>query len=146
MTDAAVVPMTATPDDATAHARRARFRAALGRLSRSSSADLVRWVVLPASIAVVSGFSLLALGWVGASRTHREIEQIPYLISGGLVGLALVFLGGLMLAAAFWVAVVHKLLEESEARTRAELAALDSRLASIARDSRPVRPLSARPR
>jgi hypothetical protein len=69
----------------------------------------VRWLLVPASIAVVAGFVLMVLGWYGASHTSREIEQIPYLISGGLIGLGLVVVGGLLLSAAFLVAVVRKL-------------------------------------
>jgi hypothetical protein len=139
VTDAAAVPLATAPTDDPTQARRARFRTALGGLARSSSTDLIRWVLVPASVSVIVGFNLMLLGWVGASRTHREIEQIPYLISGGLLGLALVFLGGLMLSAVFWVAVVRKLLQEGEARTRAELAAIDVRVASITQNGRAPR-------
>jgi TRAP-type C4-dicarboxylate transport system permease small subunit len=127
VSDATALP-TPTASAEAVDARRARFRAALAGLARSSSSDLIRWVMVPASVAVIVGFNFMLLGWWGASRTHREIEQIPYLISGGLVGLALVFLGGLMLASIFWVVVMRKLQEESDERTRAHLAALESRL------------------
>jgi hypothetical protein len=90
--------------------RRERFRTSVSRLAeRSTASDLVRWLLVPASIAVVAGFVLMVLGWYGASHTSREIEQIPYLISGGLIGLGLVVVGGLLLSAAFLVAVVRKL-------------------------------------
>ena len=134
VTDAAAVPLAGADQAGATDARRARFRAALSGLARSSSSDLIRWVLVPASISVIVGFNLMVLGWVGASRTHREIEQVPYLISGGLIGLALVFLGGLMLAAVFWVVVMRKLLEETEARTRAELTALDARVETISQN------------
>ena len=39
------------------------------------------------------GLGLILLGWFGASGSAREFEQIPYLISGGILGLALVILG-----------------------------------------------------
>lgn len=108
--DVAVVdlPLGDEPGEALA-ARRKRFRAAIADLSqRSTSNDLVRWMLVPASVAVLLGFVAIVLGWVGAARTAREIEQIPYLISGGIVGLALVVLGGLLLVATFWVAVLRK--------------------------------------
>ncbi len=110
-----------TEQDSTAgSSRRARFREAVSRLSdRSSSADLIRWMLIPGSLAVLLGFVAITLGWVGASRTAREIEQIPYLISGGLIGLALVVLGGLLLASTFWVAVLRKLQQEAEDARRA---------------------------
>lgn len=108
--------------------RRARFRTAIADLSaRSSSDDLVRWMLIPGSILVFLGFVVMSLGWVGAARTAREIEQIPYLISGGLIGLALVLLGGLLLVSTFWVAVVRKLQSESGT----ELTTLQARITEL---------------
>ena len=115
--------------------RRERFRASLSDVaSRSTSDDLIRWMLVPASILVIVGFGFIVFGWVGAARTFRQIEQIPYLISGGLVGLALVFLGALLLASTLWIAVVKKLQAESEERTRQLVASLELRLDE--RDSR----------
>ena len=96
-------------------------------------------MLIPGSILVFLGFVVMVLGWVGAARTAREIEQIPYLISGGLVGLALVVLGGLLLVSTFWVAVLRKL--QSEASTEAEtlrtrIAELESAPASAKRTVR----------
>ncbi len=99
--------------------RRVRFRQSIQAVAnRSSSSDLLRWLLIPASLLLLVGFNFMIFGWVGASRTAREIEQIPYLISGGLIGLGLVIVGALLLASAFWVVLVRKLLEESEQRTR----------------------------
>ncbi len=75
-------------------------------------------MLIPGSILVFLGFVVMVLGWVGAARTAREIEQIPYLISGGLVGLALVVLGGLLLVSTFWVAVLRKLQSEATDEVR----------------------------
>jgi hypothetical protein len=124
-----------------AQARRHRFRTAISDLAdRSTSNDLIRWMLVPASTAVVLGFVAMLLGWVGAARTAREIEQVPYLISGGLIGLALVVLGGLLLASTFWVAVLHKLREESDARASAELQEVRARIAELeARAAAPAR-------
>lgn len=135
--------LASAPLDAGAHAatRRARFRESLrGVAARSSSDDLLRWMLVPASVLVIVGFNFMLFGWIGASRTFRQIEQIPYLISGGLVGLALVFLGGLLLASTFWVIVVKKLQAESEARTKDLLDAFESRMAAQTNSStRPAR-------
>jgi hypothetical protein len=110
-------------------ARRLRFRTAVAELSaRSTSDDLVRWMLIPGSILVFLGFVVMLLGWVGAARTAREIEQIPYLISGGVVGLALVLLGGLLLVSTFWVAVLRKLQTEA---TASELEELRARVAEL---------------
>ena len=39
------------------------------------------------------GLVVVVLGWWGAAHTSHLFEQLPYLISGGLLGLGLVFLG-----------------------------------------------------
>jgi hypothetical protein len=44
--------------------------------------------------AVVLGAVVLVLGYVGVSGTSYPAEQLPYLISGGLVGVLLVAGGG----------------------------------------------------
>ena len=55
---------------------------------------------------VVAGFALLALGWRGAAATLFVPFQVPYIVSGGLLGLG-VLGGGLALL------VVH--LDRAEA-------------------------------
>ena len=131
------MPEPLTPVETTT--RRDRFREAVGRLAdRSTSADLVRWMLVPGSVAVLAGFVVMVLGWVGAARTAREIEQIPYLISGGLIGLALVVLGGLLLMSTFWVAVLRKLQREADERARASVADLSARVAALEEEAAPV--------
>src|SRR3954469_17884247 len=58
-----------------------------------------RWVwdsLRPVLGYVLMGFGLLALflGWYGVSGESVVAKQLPYLASGGLLGLALVVLGG----------------------------------------------------
>jgi hypothetical protein len=45
---------------------------------------------------------VILLGWYGASHTPYVFEQVPYLISGGVLGLALAVLGGLFYFA-YWI-------------------------------------------
>lgn len=42
---------------------------------------------------VAVGVIALILGWIGVSGTGLAAEQNPYLISGGLVGIALIAVG-----------------------------------------------------
>ncbi len=92
--------------------RRARFSEAVSKLTaRAQSGDLLKLLVLPGAIALVAGFVMMFLGWYGASHTAREIEQLPYLISGGLIGLGLVFVGGLLLATALWASQLQRFAE-----------------------------------
>ena len=112
--------------------RRLRFREAVAGLSeRARRADLLRWVVVPGAAAVLLGLNFILFGWWGAAHTARQIEQIPYLISGGLFGLALIFLGGLVLASAFWIVLLRRSQQEAEARTSTYLLELEGRMAAL---------------
>ena len=102
--------------------RRARFREAVtGLSSRARSGDLLRMVLMPASVLLLLGFTFMLLGWWGAAHTHRQIEQIPYLISGGLIGFAMVVLGGLLLATAIWLGTLQQVQQRSDERAAAQL-------------------------
>ena len=110
-------------------ARRARFREAVTKLSgKARSGDLLRMVLVPGSILVVGGLSFILMGWWGASHTHREIEQIPYLISGAILGLAMVVLGGLLLASAIWMSTTQAAQQQAEERAAAQLRELLAQL------------------
>jgi hypothetical protein len=61
------------------------------------------------------GIVLVILGWFGAARTPYVFEQIPYLISGGLVGVALVFLGAFLYFAHWMTQVVKEQRAQSVA-------------------------------
>jgi hypothetical protein len=61
-----------------------------------------RWDKLGGQLGILyclAGFVLIFLGWNGAASYDRVSAQIPYIVSGGLAGLALVVLGGAMLVA-----------------------------------------------
>lgn len=63
-----------------------RGRAALGD----------RWMLVIGGLLLPLGVLLVLLGWRGAAGTPLEFEQTSYLISGGLLGIALVFAGGFL--------------------------------------------------
>lgn len=52
-----------------------------------------QWDRIAGALLVVAGGVALLLGWVGASGTSQTYEQIPFVVSGGLVGIALVIVG-----------------------------------------------------
>lgn len=113
---------TTRPIEVGTDARRARFRASVTKLSgKARSGDLLRMVLVPGSILVVGGLSFILMGWWGASHTHRQIEQIPYLISGAILGLAMVVLGGLLLASAIWMSTTQVAQQQAEERAAAHL-------------------------
>jgi hypothetical protein len=53
-----------------------------------------RTLLTVGSILMPLGLVLVLLGWYGAAHTTRLFEQIPYMISGGLIGVVLVIAGG----------------------------------------------------
>ena len=84
--------------------------------AQARAAELVKLIVIPGSVAVVGGFVVMFLGWYGAARSYPEVAQIPYIISGGFVGLGLVILGGLLLASAVWIAQLGRMERAMEQR------------------------------
>ncbi|MCU1460439.1 MAG: hypothetical protein JWO37_514 [Acidimicrobiales bacterium] len=59
-----------------------------------------RKLALAGSVLAPTGVVLVLLGWWGAAGSAREYEQIPFLISGGILGLALLVAGtGLLVGA-----------------------------------------------
>jgi hypothetical protein len=62
--------------------------------TRAAGANLDRFMLILGGILMPLGVVLIILGWAGAARTPLAIEQNDYLISGGILGLALVFAGG----------------------------------------------------
>jgi hypothetical protein len=63
---------------------------------------------------MILGLGLILLGWIGAAHSTLIEEQLPYLISGGLLGLALAVIGGLTLFS-HWLTVMIREAREREA-------------------------------
>jgi hypothetical protein len=61
---------------------------------RSDAFNLDRLLLIVGGVLLPLGLLLIVLAWLGASHTVLLFEQIPYMISGGILGLALVFIGG----------------------------------------------------
>jgi ABC-type Fe3+ transport system permease subunit len=80
----------------------------------------------------VAGIVLVIIGWVGTSRTVLVAGQIPYLVSGGLLGLALVFLGG-FLYFGYWLALMVRENRERAESDRADFAQLRASLEEVSR-------------
>ncbi|HMC53307.1 MAG TPA: hypothetical protein VKI64_11150, partial [Acidimicrobiales bacterium] len=52
-----------------------------------------RWLAVAGGVMIPLGAVLIIAGWYGAAHTTLPWEQTPYVISGGLLGLALVVAG-----------------------------------------------------
>jgi len=54
------------------------------------------WDRAGAWLAIAVGVLALILGYVGVSATEFTAEQLPYIVSGGLVGIFLLGIGGML--------------------------------------------------
>ena len=79
-----------------------------------------RVLLVLAGILAPTGLGLVVLGWRGAATTPNLFEQIPYLISGGLLGLGCVFLGSFFYFA-HWLT---ELVKEHRAQSAAVVEAI----------------------
>ncbi len=55
------------------------------------------------------GIVIVLLGWYGTAYTNILTEQIPYLVSGGLLGLGLIIVGGLLAVSAIQSRELHEM-------------------------------------
>jgi hypothetical protein len=94
--------------------------------TRAASGNLDRWLLIVGGTLMPLGVVLIILGWAGAARTPLPFEQNDYLISGGILGLALVVAGGFVYFA-YWQTVRVR-----ESRTQAaDLTAAIGRLETL---------------
>ena len=56
----------------------------------------LQWDRLSAWLCIAGGLIALIVGYFGVSGTAYTAEQIPYIVSGGLVGIFLLGLGGML--------------------------------------------------
>ena len=102
-------------------ARQRRLTRAISNVrTRTKATDAARVLLFIGSIAAPLGLVLILLGWYGASHTPNLYEQIPYSISGGMLGLGLVFAGGFAYFA-YWMTQLVRATRRDTAETRAVL-------------------------
>jgi hypothetical protein len=80
------------------------------------------------------GMVAIVLGWYGAAHSSYLFQEVPYLISGGLLGVALVAGGGFLFFASWFV----RMIEDNHryaSRVEQTLARVDHVLGAIASDA-----------
>ena len=75
---------------------------------------IARVMAVLATVMLPTGIIALVLGWWGAAHTPFVFEQIPYLISGGLLGVALVTGGGLLYLGSWIARLAEQQREEGQ--------------------------------
>jgi hypothetical protein len=106
------------------------FEAELARLRiRSSSPTTEQRLLVGGLAAMPIGLVLIVVGYVGASGTTDFSAQVPYLISGGVLGLGLIVVGAVLFLRyslarylRFWLL---RLIYEERTRSEEQVAALD---------------------
>ena len=85
---------------------------------RTSIVGHRHFLVVVASATMTAGLCAIVLAWVGASHSTLIEEQLPYLISGGLLGLALAIIGGLTFFTHWLTVLVREARAHEAARAR----------------------------
>ena len=119
-----------TPGETSGRQRAERFLADAEALDVPTSiAKTERRVLVVGALLVAGGLIAIVLGYWGASGTAKIYEEIPYLISGGIFGIALVVLGAFLVARysmarllRFWLA---RLSAEHQLQTDRLIAAIE---------------------
>jgi hypothetical protein len=96
---------------------------------------------LTAYVAIALGLVALLIGYLGVRGTAYVVEQVPYLISGGLLGLFLLGLGAVLLLSADlrdqWRALLDNRDEVAAAREQGVVVPLQPAHRSDAEQSAP---------
>lgn len=66
------------------------------RSGRRRSFPIETFFLVAGALLLPIGIIVIIVGWYGAAHTFHAYEQTDYLISGGLLGLGLVFIGGFL--------------------------------------------------
>jgi hypothetical protein len=115
--------------------RQNRLTRAAARLRRRSVAPTERWFQIAGWILLPLGLALIMLGWYGTAHTTRTWEQTPYLVSGGFLGLGLLFVGGFAYYA-YWLV---RLVDDGRQRATDALELADRQAATLERIERLLR-------
>jgi hypothetical protein len=75
------------------------------------------------AVLMPGGIFAIFLGWYGVAHTKYQYDQLPYVVSGGLIGLALVFIGGFLYFGA-WLSRMANEQRESTRRLADSMLAL----------------------
>jgi hypothetical protein len=100
--------------------QRRRFR--LPALTREDSEFDLRntWQIAAGAILLPLGLIIILIAWYGAAHARVPQQQIPYMVSGGFIGLGLMIAGGLM----FWAHWLYRIYDQADVHHRELLDAI----------------------
>jgi len=126
MTAASIPGQASAPDQVSGRAARLA-EGMRGLRTHANTHNLERALLVVGGILMPLGVLFIILGWVGASRTPLPFEQNDYLISGGILGLALVVAGGFVYFA-YWQTVRIRESRQQAAELNAALHRIEAML------------------
>ncbi|HEX4865356.1 MAG TPA: hypothetical protein VFV02_14900 [Acidimicrobiales bacterium] len=98
------------------------------RPSRGRSFPLETLMLVLGGLLLPIGVITIIIGWYGAAHTPKLYEQNDYLISGGILGLGLVFIGG-FLYFGYWVTRQIRTTNVAAQQTLRALSRIEAQLA-----------------
>jgi hypothetical protein len=119
------LPVVTTETPQTADAKRTRLAEGADRLLRGriSLANHPQLLLAVSATLMVFGVTAIIIGWLGAAHSTFVEEQVPYLISGGLLGVALATIGALTFFT-HWLNISIREARQHEAARRQDHAEL----------------------
>jgi len=118
------------------------FRREIAELRLRTPDDAAeRWWLIAGLVLPALGLAAIVLGWWGASGSAYPSEQLPYVISGGLLGVGLIVAGGALFVRysltrylRFWLV---RLIHEERSQVDRQLEALERIEALLAASAQP---------
>lgn len=122
-------------DGTTIETREERLAAGADELAgaRGSIAATPNALLIASGALLTAGLTAILLAWAGASRSTIIEEQVPYLISGGLLGVALSVVGALAFFT-HWLTVQVREARAHDAARAAEHAELLAEVRALRQD------------
>lgn len=111
----------AAPRVQTAESSARRSTSAAVRDNRFRNLQLILFAA--GAVMMPLGLVVIGLGWYGTAHSHYDYDQRTYLISGGIMGLAITFFGGFLYFGA-WLAKVAADQRDSSRQLAESLLAL----------------------
>jgi hypothetical protein len=95
----------------------------LPSLTRTESDFDIRntWQIVAGALLMPFGVVVILLAWHGAAHARVEQQQIPYMVSGGFIGLGLMIAGGLL----FWAHWLYRIYDQADLQHQELLEALN---------------------
>lgn len=91
---------------------------AVDRVRHRPRADVRQALLVAGAVAMGLGMVAIVLGWYGASHSAYLFQEVPYLISGGLLGLALVVAGGVVVTSGWSLRQIQEARRDTQAMVR----------------------------